>query len=76
MNKNFESKTVIIFLPIIFNICFECSKEPSHSYGSFEYPQHMFISERNELFSMVLISFNLLSSFRNCQCKWIQLKQS
>ena len=31
-----------IFLPIIFNICFGCSKEPSHWDGSFEFPQHMF----------------------------------
>ena len=23
-------------------MCFGCSKEPSHSDGSFEYPQHMF----------------------------------
>ena len=23
-------------------MCFECSKEPSHRDGSFEYPQHMF----------------------------------
>ena len=24
------------------NMCFGCSKEPSHRDGSFEYPQHMF----------------------------------
>ena len=30
------------FLPIIFSICFRCSKEPSHWDGSFEYPQQMF----------------------------------
>ena len=29
-------------LPIRFNICFGCSKEPFHRDGSFEYPQHMF----------------------------------
>ena len=29
-NKNFERKIVNIFLPISFNICFGCSKEPSH----------------------------------------------
>ena len=28
--KTFERKIVNIFLPIIFNICFGCSKEPSH----------------------------------------------
>ena len=29
-------------LPINLNMCFVCSKEPSHLDGSFEYPQHMF----------------------------------
>ena len=29
-NKNFQRKIVNIFLPINFNICFGCSKEPSH----------------------------------------------
>ena len=42
INKIFHRKIVIIFLPIIFHICFGCSKEPSHRDGSFEYPQHMF----------------------------------
>ena len=35
-------ETVKFFLSISFNICFGCSKEPSHQDGSFEYPQHMF----------------------------------
>ena len=30
VNKNFQRKTVNIFIPIIFSICFGCSKEPSH----------------------------------------------
>ena len=30
INKNFQRKIVDIFLPINFNICFGCSKEPSH----------------------------------------------
>ena len=30
------------FLTDQLNICFGCSKEPSHWDGSFEYPQHMF----------------------------------
>ena len=38
----FWRKIVNIFLPICFNICFRCSKEPSQQDGSFEYPQHMF----------------------------------
>ena len=35
-------KIAIIFLSISLNMCFGCSKEPSHRDGSFEYPQHMF----------------------------------
>ena len=42
MNKICESKIVKIFIPISFNICFGCSKDPSHSDRSFEYPQQMF----------------------------------
>ena len=30
VNKKFQRKIVNIFLPIIFSICFGCSKEPSH----------------------------------------------
>ena len=41
--KNSLRKIVIIFLSISLNICFGCSKEPSHREGSFEYPQHMFL---------------------------------
>ena len=37
-----ERNIVNNFLPICFNICFGCSKEPSHWDGSFEYPQNMF----------------------------------
>ena len=42
LNKIFQRKIVKNFIPIFFSICFECSKEPSHWDGSFEYPQHMF----------------------------------
>ena len=38
----FLHKIKNIFLPISFIICFWCSKEPSQSDGSFEYPQHVF----------------------------------
>ena len=41
INKLLEHKIVIIFLPINFNMCFGCSKEPFHGDGSFEYPQHV-----------------------------------
>ena len=36
-----EHEIVNIFLPISFNICFGCSKEPSQLDGSVEYLQHM-----------------------------------
>ena len=39
--QNFEHKIVNVSLPISFNMCFGCSKEPFHLDGSFEYPQHM-----------------------------------
>ena len=38
----FEWYIVNIFLSISLNICFGCSKEPSHWDGSFECPQYMF----------------------------------
>ena len=41
INKNLVCKIVNFFLPINLNICFGCSKEPSHWDGSFEYQQHM-----------------------------------
>ena len=34
-------KIAIIFLSISLNMCFRCSREPSHRDGSFEHPQHM-----------------------------------
>ena len=39
---NFERKIVKTFLSVSLNICFGCSKEPSHLDGSFEYTVHMF----------------------------------
>ena len=42
LSKNNLRKIVIIFLSISLNLCYGCSKEPSHKDGSFEYPQHMF----------------------------------
>ena len=40
--QNFECQIANIFLPINFNMCFVCLKEPSHGDGSFEYLQQMF----------------------------------
>ena len=41
-SKNYAHKIAIIFLSISLNMCFGCSKEPSHRDSSFDYPQHMF----------------------------------
>ena len=41
-------KIVNIFLPINLNVCFGCSKEPSHWDSSFEYPQLMFWMRNKE----------------------------
>ena len=43
------------YLPISFNICFGCSKEPSHWDGSFEYPQHMFWLRNKKINNLVNI---------------------
>ena len=40
--QKFSAYNLYYFLPIILNIGFGCSKEPSHLDGSFEYPQHIF----------------------------------
>ena len=42
INKKIGCKIVNIFLSISLNMCFGCSKEPSHRDGSFEHPQNMF----------------------------------
>ena len=48
---------MVIFLSISLNICFGCSKEPSHQDGSFEYPQHMFWlrNKKNNFYLRTLI---------------------
>ena len=56
-NKKIQPKIVNIFLPISFTICFGCSKEPSCSDGSFEYPQQMFWL-RNKKISFSLRTLN------------------
>ena len=53
INTILQRKIVNIFLPIIFDIQFGCSKELSHEDGSFEYPQHMFWL-RNEKINFLL----------------------
>ena len=77
-----QRKNVIIFLPISFNICFGCSKEPSHWDGSFEYPQHMFWL-RNKKIKFPLRILNLSpadiyslepTKFENSRVGWIMLR--
>ena len=42
-------------------VCFGCSKEPSHSDGSFEYPQNMFwLRKRKLLFWYALLTKGLI----------------
>ena len=41
-------KVVIIFVSISLNMCFGCSKEPSHRDGCFKYPKHMFWLRNNK----------------------------
>ena len=49
-----------LFLSVNVNICFGCSKEPSHRDGSFEYPQHMFwLRNKKNSFKYVAISRGL-----------------
>ena len=53
-------KIVIIFLSVSLNICFGCSKEPSHRDGSFEYPNICFGCKiRKIIFSYALLSGGL-----------------
>ena len=40
--EKYWRKIIIFFLPINLNTCLGCSKEPSHSDGTFEHPKHMF----------------------------------
>ena len=58
-----QHKIVHIFLPIILNICFGCSKEPSHWDGSFGYLQHMFWL-RNKKIIFLLHTFIIIKSWK------------
>ena len=58
-HKN-QSKIVISFLSISLNMCFGCSKEPSHWDGSFECLKHMFWwRNENVIFRYTLLSWGL-----------------
>ena len=51
--QTLEHTIVNIFLSISYNICFGCSKEPSHLDGSFEYPQHKFWLRNEKIIILV-----------------------
>ena len=48
--QTFSAKIANIFLPISFKICFVCSKELSHWYGSLKYTQHMLWLRKKKIF--------------------------
>ena len=52
LNKTFQRKIVNIFFTKIFSICFQCSKEPFHREGSFEYPRCTFWLRNKKTFSV------------------------
>ena len=53
-------KIAFISLLINSNMCFVCSKEPSHWDGSFEYPQHMFwLSNKKDNFPVHTLIWRL-----------------
>ena len=69
LSKIFKPRNVIIFLSISLNMCFGCSKEPSHRDGSFEYPKHMFWlrNKKKVIFSYALLSGGLVISGASLQ---------
>ena len=74
LSKNILRKIAIIFLSISLNMCFECSNEPSHRDGSFEYSQHMFWLRNKKInfqlhtliWGPVLYSGNLYIEYLTC----------
>ena len=55
---------MVIFLPISLNICFGCSKEPSHQDGSFEYPQHvLWLRNKKNNFQILSLIWRPVKSF-------------
>ena len=60
-NKILEYKIENIFLTNHSNVCFGCSKEPSHRDGSFEHPQHMFWFIYFNKIIMLLLLYGFIS---------------
>ena len=60
-----------IFLPINLNMCFGCSKEPSHGDDSFEYPLHMFwLKNKKFIFNYTPLSEVCNSLYTNDFSLW------
>ena len=59
-------KSVIIFLPISFNMCCGCSKELSHWDSYFEYPQYMFWLRNKKFFSITHSYLELFGGLKGC----------
>ena len=57
--KKKNPKITIIFLSIVLNMCFGCSKEPSHRDGSFEYPTHMSLRHKKNNFLLRNLTWGL-----------------
>ena len=84
ISKVFVRKNVIIFLSMNFNICFGCSKEPSHWDGSFEYTQYMIGWEiRKSIFNYTLfilvpiikvILRNMITCINTSRCQGLTVK--
>ena len=66
----FYRKIVIIFLPINSNICFGCSKEPSHSDSSFEYLQLIFWLRNKKTHFQLHTLIWRPDDIQFCYCKW------
>ena len=77
MSKSNLRKIAIIFLSISLNICFGCSKEPSHGDGSFEYLQHMFWlrNKKNnfQLHTLILLACIGLQINTTFECKIVNI---
>ena len=53
---------------ISFNVCFGCTKEPSHWDGSFEYPQHMFWLRNKNCLGYTLLTKGYVLTLYTVHC--------
>ena len=64
----------LIFLVLNQNICFGCSKEPSHLDGPFEYPQHMLEIMGKKVFTIYAEIFCLSNLWFPQYMVWLRNK--